>query len=436
MIGYALLPSQTGPISANSEGLKQFALCGMGGLGKTEIATKFAFQHKESFDAIFWIRAEGAAKMDSCFAEIAVRLGLEEKAESKNQVVSRDLVKDWLSDPWKMTSIEGRPTRTFATWLTVFDNADDVHALSEYWPNQGRGSVLITSRDPIAKAFFSTSPSGLDLAPFSAHDGRCMLRKLLRGTDQYHDHERQLAERITCSLGGLPLAIAQAAGIIRRQGLSLAEFIESYKDVLGHSGLHENKAPSERLERLERGLYPHTVATVWAFESLRPSTKNLLSMISFLDPDAIQEMLLINVPTESDIGYLDALPMEASMYWEALTELSQASLVKHHKDAGELTIHRLVQDTFRAKMNNDERVDAFIFAVNLVCAHWPRTMSPPTRKNAPVVTPRLWMIDRWPTCEILYPHVLRLKQLYETEMGDMWKGSRLQFASLLKDAAW
>lgn len=50
-------------ISAESEGLKQFALYGMGGLGKTEIATEFTFRHKEAFDAVFWIRADDPAKL-------------------------------------------------------------------------------------------------------------------------------------------------------------------------------------------------------------------------------------------------------------------------------------------------------------------------------------------------------------------------------------
>lgn len=74
----ALLPSQTKIISSESEGLKQFALCGLGGLGKTEIATEFALRHEEKIDAVFCIRADGLAKMDTCFSNIAIRLRLKE----------------------------------------------------------------------------------------------------------------------------------------------------------------------------------------------------------------------------------------------------------------------------------------------------------------------------------------------------------------------
>ena len=95
-----------------------------------------------------------------------------------------------------------------------------------------------------------------------------------------------------------------------------------------------------------------------------------------------------------------------------------------------------MQDSFRAKLSTKDKVERFEFAIGIICAHWPETMMPPTRKDAPVVTSNLWMINRWPTCKILYPHVLKLKQLYGTDIGDDLNASRLEFASLLKDAAW
>ena len=427
LMSKALLPSQTKIISSESEGLKQFALCGLGGLGKTEIATEFALRHKEKFDAVFWIRADGVAKMDACFSNIAIRLGLEEQADSTNQVVSRELVKGWLSTPWKMISIEGRSTRTSATWLIIFDNVDDQYSLTDYWPLQGGGSVLITSRDPLAKAYFSTTSSGIDLEPFSDHDGAVLLKRLTHDVDEEEENDKQMSESISRSLGGLPLAISQMAGVIRRQELRLSEFVESYSDPSEHVELHKLKF------HLGRGTYPHTISTVWAFESLKPTTTCLLSALAFLDSSHIQESLLTEIPPHVSMkGY----PRKPWSYREARTELIQVSLAKRQKDKNELTIHRLVQDSFRAKLSTKDKIEKFEFAIGIICAHWPETMMPPTRKDAPVVTSNLWMINRWPTCEILYPHVLKLKQIYETDIGDDWNGSRLQFASLLKDAAW
>lgn len=427
MIGAALLPSKTKMISSESEGLRQFAICGMGGLGKTEIATEFALRHREDFDAIFWIRAEGVAKMDACFSNMALRLGLEDQVDNTNQVVSRELVKGWLSNPWKMTAIEGRSTRTTATWLVVFDNADDQYSLADYWPLQGGGSVLITSRDPMAKSFFSTSSSGIDLEPFDDKEGALLLKKLTHDADGEDENDKTISENISRSLGGLPLALTQMAGVIRRQDLKLSEFAESYSDPAEHAELHRLKF------HWGQGAYPHTISTVWAFESLDPRTKGLLSTLSFVDSSHIQETILTDIPGHLSIEHY---PRKPSSYREARTELIQASLVKRNKDKDELTIHRLVQDSFRAKLETTEKVDMFKFAVGLICHHWPRTMCPPSRKGAPIVKANYWLIERWSKCETLYPHVLRLKQLYENDIASDWTESRLKFASLLTDAAW
>ena len=70
LVERALLPAQDKLISSESEGLQQFALCGMGGLGKTEIAAEFTFRHKEAFDAVFWIRADDSSKLGTFLGPI------------------------------------------------------------------------------------------------------------------------------------------------------------------------------------------------------------------------------------------------------------------------------------------------------------------------------------------------------------------------------
>ena len=423
MIGKVLLPSKDKMISGESDGLKQFALCGMGGLGKTEIATEFAVRSKEQFDALFWIRADEAAKLDAAFSNIAKQLGLEDPADSKNHVVSRELVKGWLSRSWKMTTIEGKPTPTTANWLIVFDNADDQYTLTDYWPLQSNGSVLITSRDPLAKSFFTAKSSGIDLEPFSNKEGATLLQKM---TGSEKEDPSGMAERISDQLGGLPLAISQMAGVIRRQDLRLTEFLESYEDASERGDLHKSKYP------MGRANYPHDISSVWAFEGLDTPTSSLLSSLALLDPDAIPESLFVDIPSCLALATFPAKPLA---YRKARTELLQASLVKRLKDHNNLTIHRLVQDSFKMQMEPSNRAHTFWFTVGLVAMRWPSTMPPPTKRSAPVVPPRMWNVDRWPMCEALYPHAMRLKQYYE-EMGTAELGTPpLYFAALLQNAA-
>lgn len=61
-----LLPSQSKEVAFSAEGqeLKHVVICGIGGIGKTSIAIEYAFSRRDKFDAIFWIRADEAAKIE------------------------------------------------------------------------------------------------------------------------------------------------------------------------------------------------------------------------------------------------------------------------------------------------------------------------------------------------------------------------------------
>jgi NB-ARC domain len=428
-----LLLPRTRLITQQASSLRQFALCGVGGLGKTEIALEFAWRHKDAFDAIFWLTADSIAKLNEGYQNISLRLGLEDASEASSQVVSRELVKGWLADPWKPASRPGSSHSQTdnlskeATWLIVFDNADDPALLTDYWP-QGNGSVLITSRDPLAKSHFSLETSGIDLNPLTAEEGSSLVMQLTGISESKATTAKPLANRIATALGGLPLAISQMTGIIRRQDLTLDEFIDLYEDRTEHSDLH-----SKRFESSTK--YPHSIATVWALDRLKPESRKLLELIAYLDPDVINESLLTEaLPTL----FPDMPSVKTGQYMDWRTELTQTSLVKRHKDKQELSVHRLVQDVVQAKMSSDDASQMFDLAVRLLWSNWPSalpTPSKPSTLHQPKDRNKRLQSNRWPQCAALYPHVMRLHQLWRTS-GDLSAETKLIFACLIGDAAW
>lgn len=86
-------------LSADSlnRSLRSFALHGMGGVGKTQIALKYANASREKFDCVFWISAENLVTIGQSFREIAKRLGLiKPDTETDDNAVMLE-VKQWLS---------------------------------------------------------------------------------------------------------------------------------------------------------------------------------------------------------------------------------------------------------------------------------------------------------------------------------------------------
>ena len=119
-------------------------------------------------------------------------------------------------------SEDPRKEPTLAKWLIVFDNADDPTILSDFWPSEGYGSVLVTSRDPMAKSQFFFGEAGIEFESLSIPDAAEFLKRLTRKEDQQNSEEASQA--IARRLDGLSLAIAQIAAIIRRRNLLLVEF--------------------------------------------------------------------------------------------------------------------------------------------------------------------------------------------------------------------
>ncbi|KAL7794447.1 tetratricopeptide repeat domain-containing protein [Trichoderma ceciliae] len=406
-----LLPSKN-KVTASSTALRQFALCGFGGIGKTETAREFARRHKESFDAVFWVVADEIAKLDNHFQQISLALGLETSSECKSQVVSREIVKGWLSNSRKHLSgpdefVHPGQARSEADWLLIFDNADDPMILADYW-SQGSGSILITSRDPLAKSIFTRRPLGLDLGPLSQKDSLSLFSHL---TTVSNELEGDAARKIADALGGVPLAISQMAGIIRRQDLTLSEFLELYADHEEHASLYETKFDTNLV------------------------TSKLLELISFLDPDNIGEDLLMTASTEL---LSEGAQFKKSNYIEARSDLLQSSLIYRDKEKQQISVHRLVQDAILTTMDMAEKQLMFDQVVRILWAGWPSAMPKPSREPElpqPKSTGGRLHVARWPICASIYPHVIRIHQFWST-ISDMSEATSLLFAKLLSEAAW
>ena len=53
------------------------AVRGMGGVGKTQLAVEFAYQHACDYDLVYWLATEETATMPDRFSALAADLGLE-----------------------------------------------------------------------------------------------------------------------------------------------------------------------------------------------------------------------------------------------------------------------------------------------------------------------------------------------------------------------
>ncbi|KAK4221667.1 hypothetical protein QBC38DRAFT_513436 [Podospora fimiseda] len=365
-IDSVLLAEDSGAGSA----LRSYALCGFGGLGKTQIATYYAFERESSFDAIFWVQADGPGKLYKSFRDIAEALNLTDDGDQGNMVVCREKVFRWLSDPRKQPTVSnvadgGAGATSFAKWLMIFDNADNLDIVPEFLPPTTYGSILITSRDPMAKTLLATD--GIDLPPMT--NSECARLLQIKVGESGSPEADRAALKLVEKLGNVPLAISQIATQIQRKHMTIDEYLNHHAEGSLISELNKVKAlpPKEQ--------YSFTVATVWAVEQFSRPALGIMRVMAFMDPDGVAENILqqkapVSVSLPQDPVYQYAYPEPRKEYFNARTEILRTSVVRKNNDTKSLEWHRNIQQVVRDKMSREEQKVYYEFAVDLLFRAW------------------------------------------------------------------
>ncbi|RFU25604.1 hypothetical protein B7463_g10737, partial [Scytalidium lignicola] len=337
-----------------SNTLKTFALYGMGGVGKPQIATAIC-----------------KPLSTKSFREIAGRLKLVEKGEDNKDPISAMLkVKNWLRD-------------TNTHWLLIFDNADDIEVLRLAWPGSSYGDVLVTTRD--FNAVHGPSSAGFHVQPFDDATGSDMLLQLV-GLDATQSSNVEKATMIVQILGGLPLALNQIGGFISQRKLPLHEFLP----------LYERNAAEIDVRKTTLTDYEHTLSTVWAMSigKLSGDSLKLINLLALLEPDSLHESVLVEgskLLSDEDFQFLN----DEMDLGDAEEILLKTALIEKSIDNAILSIHRLVQAAVVRGLTEDVRSKYFDIAVRILSWGFPDTWSEDVGHQ----------FQAWTKCEKCLPHV-------------------------------
>jgi hypothetical protein len=333
------------------------ALHGMAGAGKTSVALSYAHAYRTEGGITWQLAAEDPAVLVAGFTELATTLGARE------------------GDP--VVAVH-QALAGAAGWLLVFDNAPGPEAVQGRVPPVGDGRVLITSRDALWPPGQSLEVPVLDL---EAAAGFLAART--------GDADRQAASGVAEAVGGLPLALEQAAAYAQATGNSLAAYLALF---------HKRRA--DLLDRGKIPGYKGTVATTWALafgqlQDLAPEAAGLLRLLAFCAPEAVPWRLLLR-PRPRLVDQLNPAEAEALApllddelaAGDAVVALRRFSLVRPAGD-GEVSVHRLVRAITADQMPEQLREAWRQAAAALIEA----ALSPDPRQP-----------ETWPIFAALLPH--------------------------------
>jgi hypothetical protein len=314
-------------------------LTGLQGVGKTRLAVEYAHQFADSYDLVWWVDAERADIGDQ-LGQLAVRAQtIEAQAHTTARVEAAKAYLRHLGE---------------SRWLVIFDNVEDRQAIWEHIPD-GNGHILLTSRSP--HWMETAKPVPVDV--FSRAESMQLLQQWL--PDASKVEADALAER----LGDLALSLAQAAGLIAMEHLSIAEYL---------ARLPDNPPPGQDL--FYRG--SHSAAVRVSMQQVHATDSraaNIMRQCALLAPEVVPMSI---VDPDGDGR-------------SSLTRLSQLGLVRIYADG--IQLHRLTMAAVAADLTTDERT-----TIREELARRVARISPHETDDAAT----------WPQWRLLMPHLTAL----------------------------
>lgn len=348
------------------------ALTGLSGIGKTQTALAYAYNHRQDYSAVLWVQAATRNELVAGFVTLATVLGLpEQDVQKQMQIV--EAVKCRLEQ--------------FPNWLLILDNANDLSLVREFIPVHHSGRLLLTT---LAQATGEMAED-IELDYFPPDIGALFLlrraKRLALGAplDAAVPDDQAAATAITWKLGGLPLALDQAGAYLEEMRLAPCEYLPLYQQA----------GQSLRAQRGELAADHPSVKVTFslAFSQVAatsPAAAELLRLCAFLHPNGIPEEILIEGAAELGpvLGHVLGQPLGLI---ELRREVSRFSLLHRDVASRTLLIHPVVQAVLRDDMETTTEMNLATIAVNLLVSTFP------------VESQR---VHAWDRCTQLLPHAL------------------------------
>ncbi|MET9377743.1 FxSxx-COOH system tetratricopeptide repeat protein [Streptomyces sp. NPDC002992] len=332
-------------------------ICGLGGVGKSTLAARWAAGKTGERTLVWWITAENRSELDAGLVGLAVAMQ-PALIDVLPPEALRERALQWLS--------------THDEWLLVLDNVSDPADIEPLVARVRRGQILITTRQTggwygIARVLTLDVPDGAESVE--------MFTRILT-----HAGPRAAsgARHLCAVLGQLPLAVAQAAAYCAETSTEPFDYLEQLRQY-----------PGELYEIPVEGGVDGGQAVAWTWRltldrlaAADPLTGTILRTLAWWGPDRIPRALLDRIASPFAVR-------------RALGRLASHSMLTLHED-GAVSVHRLVQAVARTPHGSDPHRRAEDIAAARLLAEEALASAAPTRAGG---------VAEWGAWRELFPHV-------------------------------
>ena len=304
-------------------------LSGLGGVGKTQLATKLIEHNAHLYDLIWTFNAESEETLQASYLAFAKRLNL---VHEKDEVTAEEIhrrVNGYLRKP------------ECCEWLLYFDNAGNPRELEKLFPSCNI-RILITTRQ--SRSWETSVVIPVD--EFEEEEAIEFLEKLIPQEKRDRDSVRELARE----LGYFPLALSQVSHCIQndKHGLTTSTYLDDFL------------ARRQELwtENHCLGEYSNAIETTWKMTMDRiraefPDAAEILNICAYFNADGIPLRWLkiwLNGKWHISSGF--ELMVKFS---KVIGALRNFSLLREGVSLWTLRMHRFVQLVTQDAMTTEEK---------------------------------------------------------------------------------
>ncbi|MBD2301925.1 tetratricopeptide repeat protein [Nostoc sp. FACHB-190] len=263
------------------QGGDDVAISGMGGVGKTELATQYAKQYQNNYGGIIWFN-DRASNLAAEVLSFFIQLGFKIPQEQGGRLLT---LKEQVAWCWLQYPKADLPI------LIVFDDVTSLDNLGGVVPRDKRFRVLVTTR------LRNLDPNLIQEIPLDvlSPEKALELLKQLLGKDKRVDNQPKTANAICKFLEYLPLGIELVGAYLAQDpDLHLYIMLERLQQrKLAEAALQDR----ETLNSTQLGV---KAAFALTWEELEPPTQQLGRFLSLFAPQSILWDLVVWVATGGD----------------------------------------------------------------------------------------------------------------------------------------
>ena len=318
------------------------SVAGMGGVGKTELAVKYAREHEDYYPGgICWfsVRDRNLAAEIIQFAQLYLNLEVPQKDARENPLDINQQVA-WCWQNWQ-------PPEGLV--LVVLDDVNDLKDIKEFLPKtNNRFRILITTR----QRRLDINYAEISLDVLSPEEALSLLRGVLGENDRRIDREIEVTKTLCKWLGYLPLGLELVGRyLVEDPDLSMAEMLEALREErLKNDAINLSSEELESTEITAKLGVRDAFNLTW--EKIDPKTKQ------------VGELLSLFSPYEIAWKYVESVSESLSWTKKEVNEAKKLLYKRHlieRLEEGEANykIHPLIREFLRERLGEVEEVNEF-----------------------------------------------------------------------------